>query len=304
MKIGVILPLGFDEEKGSVVSYQGVRANAVAAEAAGLDSVWIYDHLIYRFEGKPEMGVQEAWTFLSALAEATNRVELGALVLCVPFRNPAILAKMAVTLDELSGHRLILGVGAGWHQPEFDAFGLPFDHLVGRFEEAMQIIPPLVRNESVTFSGDYYSVNNVVMNPPSTREGGVPVLVASFGPRMLKLTAQYADQWNTAWLGDPAGLDSRLKQMDDACAAVGRDPKTLVKTVGIVCRFTDLSPLAEGEETKPERVTYGGEDEIAAALAGYRERGVDHIIAQIDPLTPETIARFAEASRRAQGQNP
>ncbi len=126
MKVGVILPLSTDN---GVPSYIQIRAWARAAEAAGLDSVWIYDHLLYRFPDKPPQGIWEGWTVMAALAEATERVELGALVLCTAFRNPAVLAKMAVTLDEISGGRIILGLGAGWHEPEFAAFSLPFDHL-------------------------------------------------------------------------------------------------------------------------------------------------------------------------------
>jgi alkanesulfonate monooxygenase SsuD/methylene tetrahydromethanopterin reductase-like flavin-dependent oxidoreductase (luciferase family) len=130
MKIGVVLPITEDEPSGQPPGYAEIRALALQAEAAGFDSLWIIDHLLFRFPDKPTPGVWEGWTLLAALAEATKRVELGSLVLCTAFRNPALLAKMAATVDEISGGRLILGVGAGWHQPEFDAFGLPFDHRV------------------------------------------------------------------------------------------------------------------------------------------------------------------------------
>ena len=134
MKVGVVLPIGENAETGRAPAYREVRDLARGAEAAGFDAVWLYDHLLYRFPEKPTAGVWECWTMLTALAEATERVELGTIVLCTAFRNPAVLAKMAATLDETSGGRLILGLGAGWHQPEFDAFGLPFDHKAGRFD--------------------------------------------------------------------------------------------------------------------------------------------------------------------------
>jgi alkanesulfonate monooxygenase SsuD/methylene tetrahydromethanopterin reductase-like flavin-dependent oxidoreductase (luciferase family) len=128
MKIGLMLPLGSDETRG----FDELREMALAAEAGGLDSVWGADHLIIRMDGETS-GIHESWTVLTAVAAITSRVEIGPLVLALPFRNPALTAKMAVELDEVSNGRLILGVGCGWHEPEFDAFGYPFDHRVGRF---------------------------------------------------------------------------------------------------------------------------------------------------------------------------
>ena len=142
----------FDPFEGT---WSDIRAGAIAAEQAGLDGVWLYDHLLYRFPERPSTGVWEGWTFLAALAEATERCELGTIVMCTAFRNPAVLAKMAATLDEVSGGRLILGLGAGWHQPEFEAFGIPFDRKAGRFEEALQIIVPLLREGKVDFAGGH-----------------------------------------------------------------------------------------------------------------------------------------------------
>ncbi len=146
MKVGVMLPTIEDHDGrdgGIMPSYQTIRELALAVDESGLDSVWVPDHLIFRFPDQKETGVWEGWTMLAALAEVTSRVELGTLVLCVPFRNPALTARMATTLDEVSGGRLILGLGASWHQPEFDAFGFPFDQLASRFEEGLQIIAPL-----------------------------------------------------------------------------------------------------------------------------------------------------------------
>jgi alkanesulfonate monooxygenase SsuD/methylene tetrahydromethanopterin reductase-like flavin-dependent oxidoreductase (luciferase family) len=206
-----------------------------AAEAAGLDSVWIYDHLLYRFPGKPPQGIWEGWTVMAALGEATERVELGALVLCTAFRNPAVLAKMATTLDEITGGRIILGLGAGWHEPEFSAFGLPFDHLVDRFGEALQIIVPLLRDGEVDFTGKYFSAPNCALLPKPARR--IPILIASAKERMHKLTAQYADQWNTAWVGEVSATEERRSALLAACDAVGRDPRTLEQTVGSTSSF-------------------------------------------------------------------
>jgi probable F420-dependent oxidoreductase len=262
------------------------------AEAAGFDSVWLFDHLIFRFPNQPTSGIWEAWTFLAALAEATSRVELGTLVMCTPLRNPAILAKMAVTLDEVSGGRLILGLGAGWHQPEFDAFGVPFDHRVDRLEEALQIIAPLLRTGRVTFEGKYYRAIDCEIVPAGPRPSGPPILVASFRPRTLRLTARYADYWNTAWLGQVEGLEERRAALREACAAEGRDPATLQVTVGVNINY---ATTGMDDQTSPQKALSGSAEEIAAGLRGYADAGVGHVIASLEPLTLESLARFAVA---------
>src|SRR5436189_2727120 len=209
MKVGAVMPISEGELSGRTASYTELREIAQAAEAAGLDSIWVYDHLLFRSPGEPTTGIYEAWSVLAALAADTSGVEVGTIVLAIPFRNPAVLAKMAAAVDEISGGRLILGLGAGWHQPEFDAFGIPFDHKADRFEEALQIITPLLREGRVDFTGKYYSAPNCELRPRGPRPGGPEILVASFKPRMLKLTARYADSWNTAWLGLPTKLADR-----------------------------------------------------------------------------------------------
>lgn len=293
MKVGVILPLGGSGEDGRVAPYREIKELALTAEASALDSVWVYDHLIYRFPEKPTTGVQEAWTVLTGLAEATERVQLGCLVFCVPFRNPALLAKMAVALDDVADGRLILGLGAGWHQPEFDAFGYPFTNLVDRFEEALQIIVPLVKTGEVDFTGEHYSAPNCALLP-APKAGGIPVLIASFKPRMLKLTAQYADQWNTAWLGPVDALAERREQMDAASQAVGRDPGTLEVTVGINVRFPELGG-GEDADADASKVISGTVEEVAAGLRGYQDAGAGHLIVALDPLTNDAIKLLAQA---------
>lgn len=293
MKVGVILPMSGPEE-GIAMRYSQIKALAMAIENSALDSAWVYDHLIYRFPEKPQGEVQEAWTILTALAEATERVELGCLVFCVPFRNPALLAKMAAALDDVSGGRLILGLGAGWHKPEFDAFGLPFDHLVDRFEEGLQIIVPLLREGACDFTGTYYSAPNCELAPRPTRQ--IPILIASFKPRMLALTAKYADSWNTAWLGHVESLTERRDALDAASREEGRDPSTLEVTVGLNVRFPHLLTAGEGdEENDPNKVISGSIEEVAAALRGYRDAGVGHLICALQPLNEEAIAAVSAA---------
>ncbi len=301
MKVGVVLPLGENSATGSAPGYGEIRDLALQAEGAGFDSIWLYDHLLYRMPDKPTAGIWECWTMLTALAEATERVELGTIVLCTAFRNPAVLAKMAVTLDEISGGRFILGLGAGWHQPEFDAFGIPFDHKAGRFEEALKIIVPLVREGQVDFRGEYYSAPDCEIRPRGPRPAGPPVLVASFGPRMLRLTAQYADSWNSAWFGRPTLLAERRAGLEAACAEVGRDPATLEVTAGVLVAYPDAAEVSAPLDN-PDKILTGPAEEIAAGLRAYDELGVGHVICSLTPNNAAALTRFAEALRLYRGR--
>ena len=296
MRVGVVMPIAEGDANGSAPSYADIRALAQQAEASGFDSIWVYDHMLFRFPDQPTGGIWECWTLLAALAEATERVDLGTIVLCVPFRNPAVLAKMADTLEEISGGRLILGLGAGWHQPEFDAFGIPFYHKAERYEEALQIITPLLREGKVDFTGKYYSAPNCELRPRGPRPGGPEILVASFKPRMLRLTARYADSWNTAWLGLPTKLADRRASLEAACAEVGRDPATLAITVGVSVPYA--APGQPLEKTPdPDKALFGSAEEIAAGLRAYAEQGVAHVICSLEPATPESLEWLAEALR-------
>jgi probable F420-dependent oxidoreductase len=291
MRIGLMLPLGADETRG----FDELRAMALAAEAGGLDSVWGADHLIFRDDGTTT-GIHESWTVLTAVAAITERVEIGPLVLALPFRSPALTAKMAVQLDEVSHGRLVLGLGCGWHRPEFDAFGYPFDHRVGRFEEGLEIIAPLLRGERVSFEGRYHRVEDVELLPKPIRDGGPPILVAGKQPRMLGLVAKHADQWNGAWYGFPEQADelrTRLTNVRRALDDAGRDPSTLTLTAGIFVAFEDAAPDA------PERAIRGTRDEIADALAGYAELGIEHLITHVYPRNADSVRRLADAASLA-----
>src|SRR5215469_12781877 len=271
MKIGLLVSISNDREHNQTRPYKTIRAVAQQAEADGFDSLWLADHLLYRYPGQPTAGIWEGWTVLSALAEATERVEIGPLVLCNSFRHPAILAKMATTADEVSHGRLILGVGAGWNEPEYRAFGLPFDHRVDRLEEALQILKPLLRDGHVDFAGAYYHARDCDIVPRGPRSEGPPLLVGSeTGPRMLKLTAQYADLWNTGYMGKPDTMAEPLAKITAACRAIGRDPATLGVTALIGLWFPDLQAKQPGFLDKP---LVGTAQEIAAAMRGYADLG-------------------------------
>jgi probable F420-dependent oxidoreductase len=291
MKIGLLVYLATDRKTYAKRSYDAIRATARRAEEDGFDSIWLPDHLLYRPEGQPTRGIWECWTMLAALAEATQRVEIGALVICNSFRHPAILAKMATALDEVSHGRLTLGVGAGWNEPEYQAFGLPFDHKIDRFEEALQILRPLLREGRVDFVGKYYEARDCEDLPRGPRAQGPPLMVGSEGPRMLRLTARYADVWNTGYMGQPETMVEPIAKFQDACREVGRDPKTVAITALIGLWFPDLEPK------KPpfDNPLTGTPREIASAMRGCEELGLDHIMFQCEPYVPEALERLTEA---------
>lgn len=299
MKIGVVINLMENPASGVTPRYPELRNLAQAAEAGGFDSIWLFDHLLFRYTPETTIGIWECWTLLSALAAVTQQVELGTLVLCNPFRNPALLAKMAHTLDEISNGRLILGLGAGWHQPEFDAFGFDFARRVDRLEEALQIMKPLLHGERVDFTGKHYQASNCVITPVGPRPSGIPLLIGGRQPRMLRLVAQYADQWNTAWLGKPQDLPERLALIQTACGEVGRDPATLAITVGVQVAFPEF-----GEPQSMAREPLAGSAEaLAEAFHGYEQLGAAHLILNPTPYGLPALERLAEAIRLYRG-NP
>lgn len=296
MKIGIVLDISEGSLEGRTPTFRDLQTMAQEAERVDFDSLWLADHLLYRFPGQDESGPWEALTMLSALAAVTSRITLGTLVLCVPFRPPALLAKMADAIDEISGGRFILGLGAGWHQPEFEAFGYPFDHLAGRFDEALQIIVPLLREGHVDFQGKYYQVHNCVLRPRGPSKGGPRILIAGRRPRMLELTARYADEWNTAWPTDPAVVKERHDSLVEACSRVGRDPATIEITVG-----TEVRLQPRQDDGSPDRAIAGTPEEIARRLRDFASVGTSHLLVALDEVTPASIEQFgkiAELVRR------
>ncbi len=296
MKVGLILPMSDDDGTGTP-AWPVILDLARRAEAGGADSVWVYDHLVFRLGGAAT-GIHEAWTLLSAIAAVTEHVELGTLVLATSFRNPALLAKMATTLDAISGGRLILGVGCGWHEPEYTAFGYPFDHRVDRFAEAVEVLGPLLREGELTFAGTYYQAQDCVILPRGPRPR-IPLLVAAKGPRMLRLTVDHADAWNTAWFGAPDDrLAQRLADMRAVCADAGRDPASLEVTVGVTVKAEAGEDW--GRPGAPAALL--GEPEVVAdALHAYAALGVGHVQLDVQPATAATFDQALVGLARFRG---
>lgn len=302
MKVGAMVRLAEDLTVGRPCpTFAELRAVAERMEAAGFDSIWLADHLLYRDPDEPTVGIWECWTMLTALAVVTQRVELGTLVLCSQFRNPAILAKMAATLDAVSGGRLIFGIGAGWNEPEFEAFGIPFGERVDRFEEAMQIIAPLLREGRVDFAGRFYSARNCEIAPPDPREGGPPILIGAMGPRMLRLAARYADIWNAGYFSTADTFAETRAAFEAALAEVGRTAPKVEVTALLKVGWADLGTLPE---FFADDYLTGSAEELAAAFRGWSEAGVTHLMCQYHPNTPEALSRLIaglNAYRAAEG---
>jgi alkanesulfonate monooxygenase SsuD/methylene tetrahydromethanopterin reductase-like flavin-dependent oxidoreductase (luciferase family) len=278
---------------------------AQLAEQVGFETLFVPDHLIMRasaywgFEEEHSRGTWEAWTILSALAEATTRVGIGSYVLANSFRQPALVAKMAATLDEVSGGRLILGLGTGSHMPEYAAFGYPTDHLAGRFDEALRIIVPLLRDGRVDFAGKYYAAQDCELIPRGPRPTGPRIWIAGFGPRIMRLAARWADAFNTSWHTRPEDLRDPFTSLDEACHAVSRDPTTLQRTIGTFISFAENDA---DEPTGRFRDTLrGSPEDIAARLVEFRAVGVQHITCMFREPNFRSIERFSQVIRQVRG---
>jgi probable F420-dependent oxidoreductase len=288
IRVGIQLP-----EVERVVRWPEYVAMARAAEDAGFDTLWLGDHLLYRYADGSTRGPWEVWTMLSALAASTSRIRLGPLVAATAFHAPAMLAKLAATVDEVSGGRLIVGLGAGWNETEFRAFGFPFDHRISRFEEAFTIVRTLLRDGSIDFDGQFFQARDCVLRPTPARPGGPPLMVGSIGPRMLEITLPHVDSWNV-WYADtansPAGLEPHLRLVDDVCRRVGREPAEIERTVAVLVRLPGGAGRVMGDSARGAvPPVEGSPAEIASRLREYAELGVAEAQLVVDPITIESI---------------
>lgn len=296
LRVGVQLP-----EVEREVRWPELAAMAGLIEAAGFDSLWVGDHLLYDRPPLGPRGPWEAWTQLAAVAAVTERVTIGPLVACAGFHDPAMLAKLAATVDEVSGGRLVVGLGAGWNRTEFDAFGLPFGRRVERFEEAFTIIRGLLAGERVTFTGQHHRVEGAVLLPASARPGGPPLMIGSTGPRVLASTIAHVDVWNAWWTdfaNDPAGIAALRDRVDAACERVGRDPSTVERTVAVlVAPLGDAARVATPGRGAAPALT-GSPAAIATTLAAFAAEGIAHVQFVLDPITLPAIEAAAAVLAR------
>ena len=295
VKVGVQLP-----EVERRVEWPELVRMARTAEDVGLDSIWLGDHLLYDLPGGVTRGPWEAWTSLAGLAAVTSRVELGPFVASTGFHAPAMLAKMAATVDAISGGRLVLGLGAGWNEREYLAFGFPFDHRVARFEEAFTIIRTLLRDGRADVHGTYYDVTDCVLDPGPTRPGGPPLMLGSTSPRMMRIALPHVDLWNTWWsdyANSPAEF-ARLKMRVDAAAAeAGRSAGEIGATAAVYVQFAGGAGRVMGDSGYAATVVpvQGEPTAVAEHLQAMAEAGGVHVQLVLDPITVETIEQAGRA---------
>jgi alkanesulfonate monooxygenase SsuD/methylene tetrahydromethanopterin reductase-like flavin-dependent oxidoreductase (luciferase family) len=285
VRIGIQLP-----EVEREVRWPEVAAIARAAEESNFDSIWVGDHLLYRGGGRPERGPWDAWTQLAALAVLTTRVRLGPLVAATAFHSPGVIARMAASIDEISGGRFTLGLGAGWNETEFRAFGFPFERTVSRFEESFGIVRRLLAGEHVTFKGDFHAVDDAVLLPPPRRS--VPIMLGSNGARMLGIALPYVDAWNT-WFSSYGntvdGFANLRADIDAACLKAGRDPAELTHSACV------LVGVGEGAGERPNDIPAVGIRNLGAHLHQMGEAGADEIILVLDPIDERSTRQVANA---------
>jgi len=292
LRVGIQLP-----EVEREVRWPEMVELARTIEDAGFDAIWVGEHLLYRWPDIPSRGPWEAWTMLAALAASTSRVSLGPLVAATNFHTPALLAKQAATIDEIAGGRFVLGLGAGWNETEFRAFGFTYDHRVDRFEEAFTIIRTLLQEGQVDFAGRYYEARDCELLP-RPRPGGPPLLIGSNGPRMLRIATPHVQAWNT-WYADtdnrPEGV-ARLRDLVDAAARdVGRDPAEIARTVAVHVRMPGGRGRTMGDTSTTRRIAplEGAPDVIAEGLRAYAAVGVSEVQVVLDPIDRPSVERFA-----------
>ena len=281
---------------GATARWSDFRALGHVAESFGFDSLWVFDHLIqpWRDGSSNESGCWECWSILTALAATTSRITLGSWVMGTGFRNPALLAKMADTVDEISGGRLILGLGAGYLEREYRAFGFPYDHRTSRFEEALAIIHPLLREGRVDFAGTYYTAHDCELRPRGPRQQGPPLLLGTSGPRGLRLAAQYADFWNAAWTRLEECIALR-PTVDAACVEAGRDPATLARSAGLQIELPGAAPYPPGYTNWGTPALTGSAEELASYFRDFAREGYTHLQLWVNPTTEAGFAHVAEA---------
>lgn len=293
MKIGMYLPHWDTAMDGDPPTWADIVDVARTAEDVGFDSVWVIDHYHIRFDHGDPWSLWDPWSVLAGVAASTTRIELGPLVSCTAYRNPVLLAKAAAAVDEISAGRLIFGLGGGYFDAEFRALGIPDDHRVDRFSEAVDIIHQLLRRGRVDYEGDHYQIRDFAMGLPPTRESGPPILIGATKPRMMRLTARYADLWNV-WLPfsiDPIGdFRTARRAMDDTCVEEGRDPRTLGRTVTVAATLLGRTATFGSHEMSPVGREPG---EIAEALHTLEAQGVDHVQLCLIPATAQGVEAFA-----------
>jgi alkanesulfonate monooxygenase SsuD/methylene tetrahydromethanopterin reductase-like flavin-dependent oxidoreductase (luciferase family) len=284
-EIGVVLPIMQAGSDRTTARWPELRRLALQAEAIGFDTIWTPDELLWREEDGPPWGAWEGVAMAGAVAAVTSKAKVGTWVMSALHRNPGIIAKAAETLDEISGGRFVFGLGAGHVWPgQAHAFGLPEDHVFDRFEEALQIIIPLLRGGHADFEGTWHAARDLPQQPVGPRPNEIPILIGGNGPKGQLHAARHADIWS-CYTEERAHVDElgpRLASLDAICEEIGRDPSTIGRSAGVSVR-----PLASAG--LPPDVICGSADEIADSIRSFREAGFTQVDLMFGPGTVEAL---------------
>jgi alkanesulfonate monooxygenase SsuD/methylene tetrahydromethanopterin reductase-like flavin-dependent oxidoreductase (luciferase family) len=296
LKVGLILPTWTGSLDGRTPRWTDFVGLARLAEDVGFDSLWLPDMLRYRFgEGIDPLASWETWSLVAGLAASTRRLEIGTLVLVGAYRNPALLAEMAETVDEISGGRLVLGMGAGVNQDEHEAYGFSWQHRYDRLEEALTVIHALFRDGHVDFEGRYVTARDCELGLRGPRSAGPPILLGGTGPRIQRLAARFADLWNVGFFGEPSDVDTvaRLRrEVDDACAGVGREAGSLERTAAVMVHLGG-PPAMLGPYDWSAGALRGSVAELASSLRAFAAMGISHLQVGLVPSTLASVESFA-----------
>jgi alkanesulfonate monooxygenase SsuD/methylene tetrahydromethanopterin reductase-like flavin-dependent oxidoreductase (luciferase family) len=290
-EIGLVLPTGESFVDGSTARWAEIRDQALLAEAMGFDTVWTVDELLWQPTEGRTTGFWECVAMTGAVAAATSRIKVGTWVMSALHRNPGITAKAVETIDEISGGRFVFGLGSGHAGRQARAFGLPGDRVFGRFEEAVEIIVPLLRQGRADFEGTYHAARDLEHRPVGPRPGRIPIMMGAKGPKMLQLAVRHADTWS--WYveerSDLAEFGPRLDAMLAACEVAGRDPATIGRSAGIVVEPTAVTGAADILGV-PVR---GGPEEIADAIREFGTAGYTQVEVLLWPPTLAALEAMA-----------
>jgi alkanesulfonate monooxygenase SsuD/methylene tetrahydromethanopterin reductase-like flavin-dependent oxidoreductase (luciferase family) len=290
-EIGLVLPMGEVFGGAPTARWANIRALALRAEEIGFDIVWTCDELLWRPPERDPQGFWEGVAMTGAVAAATSRIKVGTWILSALHRNPGIAAKAVETFDEISGGRFVFGLGAGHAGRQAHAFGLPVDHVYARFEEAIEIIVPLLRNGHAEFEGRFHAARDLEQRPLGPRPGRIPIMIGAKGPKMLRLAALNADIWS--WFveerSDIAEFAPRLAALVAACEDAGRDPDTIGKSAGVVVEPTSIGG-SEAEFGSPIR---GSAEAIADRLRSFGAAGFTNLELVVWPPNPATLDAIA-----------
>lgn len=279
LSFGLMMPMREGTMGGETPRYADLLAIGESAREVGFEALWFADHLSFE-QGDKTVGTWEAWTLMSALANVVPDVQIGPLVNCAGFRNPALVAKMAEMIDEISDGRFILGMGAGWNKSEYEQFGYPFNYRASRFEESIEIIHDLLRDGTSTRDGRFVQTNGAINAPRGPRETGAPILIGSNGDRLVHSVAKYADAWNSDWQQSVDNYPPLLEKINAACDKIDRPRESLIRT-GSVKFSTDTS-----------------DDDVQRYLHGVRELGLKHLVIGLEPRTLDAVSWFGEQIAR------